>query len=69
VGAQRGRGGIQLLDAAMPELAAVVDDVVLLELLDPPLDSERVAAGRQAPALHRAEHAVGVGLEHRAVRV
>src|SRR3954464_11154903 len=63
VRAERADGHIQLLHAAVPEVAAVVDDVIAGQLLFAHPDAERVALGRQATALERAEHAVGVTLE------
>jgi hypothetical protein len=62
---QRRRGGVDLLDPPEPQLAALVLDVVLEQLDDPPLDPERVALRGDALAVQGAEHPVGVRLEHR----
>ena len=65
VGAEGAGRGVELLDAAVPEVAAVVGDPVAEELLDPQLDPVRMALGRQPPPLERAEDAVGGRLEDR----
>ena len=45
-----GGRGLDLVDAAVPQVAAVVDHLVVEQLLDPALDAERVArAGRRRP--------------------
>src|SRR5215210_8284770 len=69
VRAERGRSRIDLLDAPVPEVAAVVHDMIALELLDPQLYPERMAAGGQTVALEGAEDAVGIRLEGRGVAV
>ena len=67
---REGAGGrIDLLDAPVPEVAALVDHVIAAQLLDAQLNAERVALRRQPAALQRAEDGVRVRLEEREVVV
>src|SRR5437588_8921354 len=63
MGAEGGRGGVDLLDAPVLEPAAVVEHLMPLELLDPDPDALRVAPRRQPPGAQRAEDPVGIRLE------
>ncbi len=65
VGAQGARRCVDFLDTAVPEVPALVGDVVVQELVDPHLHPERVALGRQSASLQGVEDAVGVRLEER----
>src|SRR5436305_12157392 len=58
------RRRVDLLDAAVPEVATLVDELVLLELLDPPPHAQWVPLRRHALALEGADDAVGMGLAH-----
>src|SRR4051794_12001487 len=64
MGAERGARRVDLLYPALPESAAVVDHLILLELVDPQAEPMRMALGREATRLERAEDGVGAGLEH-----
>ena len=65
MGAERTRGGVELLDPAVPEVAALVGHAVAEQLLDPELHPVGMALRRKPPPLECAEHAVGVRLEDR----
>ena len=67
VRAERRRGGLDLLDAAIPQPAAVIDHLVVDQLADTALDAERMAPRRQPPVLERAEDDLRVRLEDRRV--
>ena len=65
VGAEGAGRGIQLLDPAVPQVAAVVDHVVAHQLVDPQLHAEWVPLGGQPAPLEGAEDTVRVRLEER----
>src|SRR5256714_10386351 len=65
VGGERHARGLDLLDAPVPQVAALVEHVVVVQLIYAALDAERMALGGHAPALEGGEHAVGGRLEHR----
>jgi hypothetical protein len=69
VGAQGARRGVDLLDAAVPQVAAFIGYAVIVQLVDSHLHPERVALGRQPPALEGVEDRVRVGLEQRELLV